>query len=252
MVEWAVQMDRAKVSHLSRLRLRDGLRVCEENSQLWLRGVYEESPDPAIRSLPGQHFTIVDRNQLVPAGKRVPLGYLPATDWLPLREWLQVSVPVARWAKVTPPEVVLCLESVPPLAASGDERLTNAPHQIVPTAILVSAEDWQAYADTAPQVRLKRLRFAASSNGKILAIGTPLPSLPGTRFIIDQGIAIPAGMRWCPAVDANVVRKVIGVTDCLVLWEATDSWEMIPDDTFVAATRVAIRSTLSALEEGGQ
>lgn len=252
MVEWAVQMDCAKVSHLSSLRLRDGLRVCEDNSQVWLRGVYEESPDPAIRSLPGQHFTIVDRNQLVPSGKCVPCGYLPAADWLPLREWLQVSVPIARWAKVTPPEDELRLESGTPLAVAGDGGVTNATDETAPTAILVNAENWQAFADSAPQVRLERLRFAASSTGKILVIGTPLPSLPGTRFIIDQGIAIPAGMHWCPAVDADVVRKVFGAVDALVLWEATDSWEMIPDDAFVAANRVAIRSTLAALKEGGQ
>jgi len=250
MVEWAVQLDHAKVGHLASLRLRDGVRVCEDNSQLWLRGVYEESPDPAIRSLPGPHFTIVDRDQLVPAGKRVPHGYLPATDWLPLREWLQVSVPVARWAKVTPPEIVLRLEPAAITATSRDARLPNAPHETAPTAILVSAEGWKAYADSAPQVRLEQLRFAASSDGQILVIGTPLPSLPGTQFVIDQGIAIPAGMRWCPTVDATAVRKVIGAVDVLVLWEATDSWELIPDDAFVAATRVAIRSTFSALKEG--
>jgi len=252
MVEWAVRLDQTRSNRLPELRLRDDIKVGEVAGQIWLRGECENSVDPPIRSLPGDHFTIAHEIQLVPVGKQVPLGFLPTTDWLSLREWLQVSPPVARWAKAESPTARLRLASLAESGSSNDSRSAVASEDVDSSAILVTLDDWHSYADSAPQVRLDRLRFAAAADGRILVLGTPLPSLPGTRFIIVEQIAIPAGSRWGPNVDPAVVRSVFGVSDSLVLWYSTDSWELIPTDAFVAATRVAIRSTFSSLKKALQ
>lgn len=251
MVEWAVRLDQTRPNHLSELRLRNDIKVGEVADQVWLRGECENSVDPPIRSLPGDHFTIACENQLVPVGKQVPLGFLPTTDWRSLREWLQVSPPVARWAKAEAPTARLSLQSLAESGSSNDFRSAVASEDVA-SAILVTLDVWHSYADSAPQVRLGRLRFAAAADGRILVLGTPLPPLPGTHFVIIEQIAIPAGRRWVPNIDPTVVRSVFGVSDSLVLWYSTDSWELIPPDAFVAATRMAIRSTFSSLKEALQ
>ena len=79
--------------------------------------------------------------------------------------------------------------------------------------------------------------------------GTPLPPLPGERWVECEGIATPAGWRWSPAVEAAIVRAVFGLQPGdLALWQTDGTWQRVRAAEFTAASRAAVRATAEGLQ----
>jgi hypothetical protein len=82
----------------------------------------------------------------------------------------------------------------------------------------------------------------------VLVKGTPLPPLPGQRFVLYQGVAVPAGFAWQPAVSAEVVIQRFNVSgDALVLWNADDTITRLHQEQLIPVTRSAVRKTAERL-----
>jgi MoxR-vWA-beta-propeller ternary system domain bpX2 len=71
----------------------------------------------------------------------------------------------------------------------------------------------------------------------------------GRFFVEQEGVAVPAGWRWEPAVDAAVLRRLcnLGPGD-LALLDQDGTFDLVPAGQFVRASRSAVR--LSARGEG--
>ena len=119
-----------------------------------------------------------------------------------------------------------------------------------PNVMVLDASTWSDYAIRAAEIRLSRWTYALSEDGTVVVRGVPLPALNGRRFVEQSGIAIPAGHRCDPPLDAKIIRKVLGLADDeFALLSSEGGWDRIRDDQFVQATRSSIR--LSLQRRGG-
>ena len=74
--------------------------------------------------------------------------------------------------------------------------------------------------------------------------GEPLPPLPGQRWVDREGIAVPAGWRWSPPVEAAIVRAVFGLEPGdFALWQTDGTWQRIRAADFTPASRAAVRAS---------
>lgn len=243
---WAALLPKASVAYLGPLRLTAGIEVFEQRDRdsVWLRGSDLESVDSQLRGMPGvRRFCCLTDGQLIAVDQRVPSDVLPEGKWTPLAEWLICALPPTAWPGSPPPRARL--------------RLVRATAPVEPSLLLLPLRDWQAYAATAPQVRLDRLSFALDGAGRVLVRGTPLPPLDGERFVEFEGIAVPVGWHWQPAVDAGTLRALFGLDssggdeckqqDDLALLTSPDcQWELVPAQAFARATRSAVRLSAEA------
>src|SRR5262249_16438075 len=150
-------------------------------------------------------------------------------QWEPIKAWLPVEMPAAAMPGRTPGAVPL--------------RLVRSSQEQEPELLLTTLQEFKEFAATAAQVRLERLRLAANSQGMVLVHGRPLPPLPGTRFVLHAGVAVPAGFAWDPAVSAEVLARCFGVSSStLVLWGEDGTIQRLTSEQFVAASRSAIRA----------
>lgn len=229
---WAVCLSRVDADTLARLRSRHGLEVCEQQDLVWLRGRgMDEDLDKRLRSLPGVRFEVLSDRQLVPNGCRVPRGYLPDGSWIALSEAVCIEIESPALGAENKGKVDVGL------VRGGTSREANL--------LLTTVDAWSAYADTAPQVRLQHLAFAMNEARDILIRGRPLPPLPGTRLVEQNGVAVPCGWTWAPAVDAAVLRDLLRLEpDDLALLHADGTWDHLRADDFVLASRSAARLTL--------
>ena len=228
---WAIRLSRTDAATLARLKGRHGLEVCLLEDTVWLRGTeIDDDLEKRLRALPADRFEVLPDRQLVRSGCRVPKGYLPDGTWLALSDTVRVELGVPALAAECNDRVRL------QLVRGGPARDANL--------LLTTIEAWTAYGERAPHVRLQQLAFAASDTGTVLVRGAPLPPLPGLRFVEDQGIAVPCGWTWSPAVDAEVVRGLLQLqTGDLALLHADGTWDRLRADDFVRATRSAVRAT---------
>ncbi len=229
MSEWAVQFEPNDTASAATLRGVPDVRACVDDGCVWVRVPAGEQSDSIVVTLRGRRFRVLEDGQLVAAHERVPGAWLPNGPWQPVDEFINVEVPVARFA-------------VPP-ATRVSLSLTRSTSETMANAMLTDIRSWHAFIDMAPQVRIDCLRFAISSDERVFVLGEPLPSLPGTRLSVTSGIAVPCGLTWSPTVDAETVRRVFNVDhDAMVLWTATDEWEVISSDSIVRASRSAVRA----------
>lgn len=218
------------------LRKSVSVEVCDDDESLiWLRGPrLEESIHQELRSLLGcVVYRPFDDGQLVPSYSTIPHGYVPEGTWRPLRDWLKLSLPAKRFPAAC--------ESLVPIS------LVRSACPQEPGLLSSSLEVWTQYASRAPQIRLESLQFAASHYRAII-VGEPLPQINGEYFYFQNGIAVPVGFAWTPALDAQVLRNALELEkDDIAIFPAGGGCSRIRSNQFVGATRSAVRLTAESI-----
>lgn len=237
-MHWAACLDPDDAAALAGLRSHAGVHALEVEGQLWVRGLeWNPDLDRELRKLPaGGRYEVLKTGQLRSFGARVPQGRLPVGGWKPLVELLKIVLPTAALPGEVSTKVALSL-----VRSATEERAT---------ILLTDVEQWRAFASRAPEIRLAALVFAMDEEGRVLVRGHPLPSMPGERFVDRQGVAVPAGWHWSPAVAPAVVRRLFGSAgEDLILWQRDGRVQQLPREQFVPATRSAARESAAEMVE---
>lgn len=229
---WALRLPLNAGSALASLRLAPGVEIAADATALWLRGQHcDDELATTLRGLPAdaRYEWLTESGRLRPVGALLAAEKLPALDWQPLRAWLGLAPPAARFPAEQPRPAAL------QLVRGQTARRANA--------MLVALESWLAWMRTAPELRLARLRFAASADGRALVLGTPGPSLPGRACVEEAGVVVPAGFTWWPPVSARVVRRALSAPDDAVIWWDEAGARVLGTELFVAASRASAHAT---------
>jgi len=238
---WAICLGKADLAAIGRLWQVAGLEVCDLPDQVWLRGpALDEKLHRRLAAVPGaRRFYVLPDGQLQPVASQVPKNWLPNGPWVSLRQWLALWLPPATLAGRSDRRVpMLLVRSTRPETAS---------------VLLTTMDCWGAYAVQAPQVRLDRWRFAVADDGRVVICGQPLPPLPGQRWVEREGIAVPAGWRWSPPVEAAIVRAVFGLqAGDFALWQTDGTWQRIRAADFLSAGRAAVRASLEGFRHAAR
>jgi hypothetical protein len=234
---WAVRFGRASAAAAASLSLFPNIEIREEHGgeQLLLRGpALDEKLDAMLRQIPGaRRFTVADDGSMFPIDSRIPRGKLPADGWSPIARFFGVEPQPAA----TPGRIGRCVAL----------RIERSKVEDEPNVLITTLEQWAAYAGTAPAVRLKNLRFAASDDGRVILRGSPLPPIAGMRCVERETIVRPCGFAFVPHVEPAIQRLSLDLLDGdLALFAPDGSFEVIPASAFVAATRSAARQTLAS------
>lgn len=217
---------------LGAVRNVPGLRVGRADATLWLRGLPAEGDLPlAVRQLPAvAAYSLDDEGRLFPAGGRTPTARLPELAWQAVRDFVPLELPTAALPAQAPPPYRL--------------RVVPSGRAEAGAALLTTWAAWQAYAEEAPEARLRGLRFAASARGQALLVGAPLPPLPGQELWLREGILLPAGFTFeTPLLFGLVASRLNPAHDALLLFDAAGEWERVAWAHLVPATRSAVRLT---------
>ncbi len=216
---------------LGRLRLLPAVEVLIEADGIWLQGSeLNEQTSNLLRSLTeAERYLVLSGDQLARWGETIPRASLPAGTWQPITNWLAVSLPTAAFA--------------PRVEASIPLQLVRSSNPAEANLLRTTWAAWRDYATTTAQFRLNQLSFAASE-AEALVRGVPVPAIPGQRFVESAGIAMPAGWKSDPELDAKSTRELLKLTEgTIALFREDGSFESIPDQVFVRATRSAVRMT---------
>jgi hypothetical protein len=218
---------------LGSVRHLPGLQAAEAAGQLWLRGLPVAGELPlAVRGLPAvAAYSLDAQGRLFPPGQLTPTAQLPALAWLPIREFVPLELPTAA----------LPAQGAPTYRV----QLTPSARAEAGVALLTTLETWQAYAETAPEIRLQSLRFAVAADQRVLLLGTPLPPISGQEYWLSEGLLLPAGFDFeAPLLAPLLAQKLNPVGEDVLLFAADGSWERVPKAHLLPVTRSAVRLTV--------
>ncbi len=223
---------------LGKFRRREEIEVCTDPQGIWLRAkAATEELAAEFRTLPGMHFSVLPDGQLLSFGKLVPCGRLPQRSWQRLSHWINVEM--------TTPLPSGLVEVRTPL------QLVHSTEIEEPNVLFASFATWHNYAVQAPRIRLEPLSFAVAEAGQVVISGTPLPPFAGVRYVEKSHLAVQAGWRWNYEVSAHVVRTALQLDkSAFAIFHADQTWDLIPEDAFVRATRSAVRLSWESFHHG--
>ena len=230
---WVICLSRDSASALADIRLVAGVEVAEAGSLLWLRGrSADESLNNRILALPAiARFEVSNSGQWRQTGHRIPTPEQSSLKWQLLVTWFRVEFPLAALAALPPPPVSL--------------QLIRSTEESEPSLLLTSLTAFYDLVKSMGVVRLRRWVFAVEANGQVLVWGSPLPSLPGSRFVLQEGVAVSAGWRWVPTVSSSCVARLLGASSSsLIVWHENGSLHRLHRDQFVPVTRSGVAQTL--------
>ena len=217
---------------LGAVRSLPGLQVAEAASQLWLRGLPASGEVPlVVRTLPAVAvYTLDAQGRLFPQGQRTPTGLLPALTWQPIREFVPLELPTAALPAQAAPAYTV--------------RLASSARAEAGAALLTTLADWRSYVETAPEIRLAKLRFAVAADQRVLVVGTPLPPIAAQEYWQHLGLLLPAGYDFeAPLLAPLLAQKLNPGSDALVLFAADGGWERVPNAHLQPVSRSAVRLT---------
>jgi hypothetical protein len=220
------------VWHLGKVRCHPDLLATQSGGQVWLRGVpFGKKLDIALRQLPVKESYVLDgEGRLFPRGGQTPVGRIPDLDWVKIADFLSIEIPASAF----PAEVnQQCQMAIIPsdIPRKGE-------------ALLVDWAAWAAYAEAAPSIRLSKLRFAASSQGKALILGDPLPPIPGEEYWLEQRVLMPSGFDFSlPIARYLLPARLDPSGDSLLLFYKNSEYDLVHYSYIQSAKRISIRLT---------
>ncbi len=227
----------------SAIRTEGGCDIRNPSGRLiWVRGPrLEAHHETLIRRIPWEAFyEVFEGDRIRRPGRILPEladGKLPGSgseEWRPLAEILVPSLPTSPFPGRAPVPVSIQLR---PDTTVREVSFLEA-----------TTQDWLAFANEASEIRLRNLIWALDPvhPETVLIRGAPLPPVPGKRWVEDNGVVVPAGQRWWPAVSAETLRKALGVAATeLALLGLDGRWSRMPRTAWLPGNRSTIRLVLA-------
>jgi hypothetical protein len=241
LVPWAGIISGTALHSLATLRLHPGLEAALDGDWVWVRQLHptDKEAELLMNHVPWQEkYEILPNNQLRTAGSLLPIRRIPKLKWEPLGSLLspKLSTPMLPGRPV---------DLLP-------HPVTKTPRQAqVPNHLLVTSAVWLRYAETAPQIRLRPLRFAQAARRVCLLQGTPLPPLPGQYYYLQNQVLWPAGTSpsdfgalfpW-----AHFLKLA---PQEVALIHLNGTYEVIPSTAWVEASRSSARLSVDPKRYG--
>ncbi len=227
-------MARPALASLGPVRRMAGVEAGVLRDLIWLRGrALEKSEQLLVEALPWRdRYEIVSGKYLRPLGRLLPTGRIPTCTWVPIATFIQPTLGVPLLPGSRPAPVPLQWR---PATSERPARY-----------LLARGSDWLAFAERAPEVRLKPLKFAQSADGQSIITGTPLPALPGTYFYEEDGVALPAGYEIQPRLSRATWQQLLQCSGPELAFVQMDgAYSVIAESAWVRATRSAVRLSIN-------
>ncbi|MCA8986621.1 MAG: hypothetical protein KDA78_03215 [Planctomycetaceae bacterium] len=238
---WLASLRPADLPAVWKLRDRTGLKMATAEGLYWL--CPDTDSHTLQNSLPQAEWWLVEQNHeglpvLRSRRQLLPSRKLPELTWQSLQDLVPISLPAASYPGRCPAPVQI------QLVRSSEYRPSSA--------LMCSLDSWLVFVESNLKINFSHCQYAASSDGNVLVIGTPLPALLCQRFVLESGLAIQAGWRWSPQVTSKVIRERLDLESgqFAILFPDRPA-EVIEPDQFVPATRQSVRRTLRQVTDEG-
>ncbi|AYB32192.1 hypothetical protein [Chryseolinea soli] len=221
---------------LARIRQWNNLKVGFDEHTIWVRDFdYAQIHSVEVKSIPFKDLFYERDNKLFFLDSRLPERSAPSLLWTAIDRALPVKLPAFN-------------HNYFGIHEKMDIRFVPRETEAETAAMLVTLDVLEHYLQTAPAVRLQKIRWAILDNTKALLLGKPLLPIPGETFWQRKDFLIPTGQDLELFLLADTLQKKINPgRDRWVLWSKDSSYVSILKESLMPLSRSAYRLTRQSL-----
>ncbi|MFT2010996.1 hypothetical protein ACMA1I_20150 [Pontibacter sp. 13R65] len=226
----------AHKADLGAIRHWDNLKVAFDGDHIWLKNfTYAQLDTVEVKSIPFKAIFYENRNKLYRLNSLLPDQQIPNVHWAPISRALPVEFPSFNHNYFGTTEKVAI------------KLLPKAEFQQV-VALITTLKNLQPYLETAPAVRLQRLRWTLLDGNEALLLGTPLLPVPGETYWQHKDFLLPSGLDFEFPIIADALQNIINPTGKdMIIFQADATYFAVPKSHLLPLTLSSFRLGLSPL-----
>jgi len=237
-VDFFVLTIKANLQSLSQIRHFNNLKVAFKGEEIWIKGFYlEQIESVEVLTLPFKSVFYLKDNLLFPKDGLLPDRKVPSQLlWSPIAKAFIVESPKINYNFFGIDEKVQ-----PKIITSKEEQNTVAIIAPINKNIKVTIE-------SAPEYRLKNIKYTIINSSRMLFIGTPLLPIQGESYWMDGDFIFPNGYHLEYPILKAVIKKQINPSDLYyVLWHKNGGYSLILKSDCALLSISSFRLSLSTL-----
>lgn len=216
---------------LGHIRHWDNLKAAFEGETLWVKEInFEQFESALIKGLPYCKIYYAKEGLLFLKDSLLPVRKLPQVLWSPLAYALPVVLPSINHNY---------------FGISQKARVKIVPSQKEQAVYAILAEKTTTgdYIQTAPKVRLNKLKWVGVDNN-LLIVGTPLLPIVGQSYWMYTDFLVPSGFDFeLPLLAKKFKQHIDPNNRLIILWQENNTYIAIEKEAFMPLSISSFRLT---------
>lgn len=211
-----------KINHLGAIRKWNNLKAAFDKGLIWIKDFdYAQINSVEVKSIPEKQIFYERQGRLFLLNSLLPECIVPSLLWTSIERALPVKLPSFN-------------HNYFGLKQEVAVRLVPSDHEIKTVASIVKIQALKAYLETAPEVRLRPLKWVLLNSDRALILGSPQLPVSGEVFWQQGRFLIPAGFNFDLVLLADeLANRIDRDQDHWIMWNSEITYALIRKTDFM-------------------
>jgi MoxR-vWA-beta-propeller ternary system domain bpX2 len=223
---------------LAHIRHWNNLKMGTDGYEIWVKDIdYVQINSLEVKSLPSKTIYYERSGKLYLLNSLLPARNIPSVLWTAIDRALPIQLPPTNnnYFGTTEKIVLNIIPSETEQEAEG---------------MLATIETLQQYIETAPEVRLKRLKWVIIDGDSVFLIGKPLLPISGDVYWRKEDFMMPTGYNFdLHALMENLNTVINPRNDHWIVWQTDNTYFKIRKEDFMPLSLSSFRKSMKELDE---
>jgi hypothetical protein len=229
-IVYYLSVNQENKADLARIRQWGNLKVGFEENTIWIKDLdYVQVNSTEVKSIPFKAVYYEKQGKLYPLNSLLPQCLVPSLLWTPVERALPVKLPSFNHNYFGIHEQI-------------DIRLVPHDAEAEAVAMITDTGVLKQYIETAPSVRLEKIRWCLQEGNKVLLLGRPLLPLPGDTFWQRKDLLLPTGFDFELHLLTDIIQKRVNPgRDHWVCWNTDGTCWLVAKENMMPLSRSSFR-----------
>ncbi len=220
-INYYLVIEASKQEDLGNIRPWQNLKVGIEAGFIWIKDFdYAQIHSVEVKSIPYKTIYYEKQSKLYLLNSLLPNRNLPSVLWTPIDRAIAVKLPPFNHNFFGLQEDI-AIQLVP------SETEQDA------AVMITSVLNLNQYIQTAPSIRLEKLKWLILNNDKVCLIGKPLLPIDGEVYWQYQNMILPVGFNFeLPLLVDAMNEKLNPHNDNWIIWNTDNTYALIDKNSF--------------------
>jgi len=228
-VDYYLRIKKEYQDDLTNIRPWTDLKLGFDEEHVWVKGFnHQQINSLEVKSMPYKTVYYGKNGELFFKNSLLPDRIIPSLIWTSIARALPVELPHLN-------------HNYFDIERKISTKLIPSEKEAKAVAILTKIDTLRAYITSAPDVRLKPLKWVIVNGDSVLIMGLPMLPIKGETYWLHENMLIPTGYDFDPTIIKTDLNELLNPSQRLVIvwnqdssyfdFEATD-WQQLSINSF--------------------
>jgi hypothetical protein len=220
-INFYLVVEASKQEDLGNIRPWQNLKVGIEAGFIWIKDFdYAQIHSVEVKSIPYKTIYYEKQSKLYLLNSLLPSRNLPNVLWTPIDRAIAVKLPNFNHNFFGWQENI----SIQLLPSETEQEAR---------VMLTSISHLNQYIETAPSIRLEKIKWLILNNYKVCLMGNPLLPIDGEVYWQNKNMLLPVGYNFeLPLLMDTINEKLNPHNDCWIIWKADNTYALMEKNNF--------------------